>query len=40
VLAQLDRCPPVPLVAQDVEEYDAARVRSDLIRWHAVAMSR
>jgi sugar phosphate isomerase/epimerase len=40
VLAQLDRCPPVPLVAQDVEEDDAARVRSDLIRWHAEAMWR
>jgi len=26
VLAQLGRCPPVPLVAQDVEEHDAARM--------------
>jgi sugar phosphate isomerase/epimerase len=33
LLAQLDRVGPVPLIVQDASESDAARVRTDLIRW-------
>ncbi len=31
---QLNRIAPVPLIVQDAEEDDAARVRVDLLRWH------
>jgi len=40
VLAQLARLPPVPLIVQDASEDDAARVRYDLLRWHADHKSR
>lgn len=40
MLAQLSRCPAVPLVAQDVSEDDAARVHDDLLRWHVVGSRR
>ncbi|NMO51391.1 sugar phosphate isomerase/epimerase [Actinoplanes sp. TBRC 11911] len=33
LLSQLDRVAPVPLIVQDASESDAARVRTDLIRW-------
>jgi sugar phosphate isomerase/epimerase len=33
LLAQLGRLPPVPLIVQDAAEDDAARVRTDLLRW-------
>ncbi len=33
VFAQLSRLAPVPLIVQDATEDDAARVRSDLLRW-------
>ncbi|WP_214110138.1 sugar phosphate isomerase/epimerase family protein [Acrocarpospora catenulata] len=35
VFAQLARIAPVPLIVQDAAEADAARVRADLVRWHA-----
>jgi sugar phosphate isomerase/epimerase len=31
----LDRLDPVPVIVQDAAEADAARVRTDLLRWHA-----
>ena len=31
----LDRIDPVPVIVQDAVETDAARVRTDLLRWHA-----
>jgi hypothetical protein len=34
VYAQLNRVAPVPLIVQDANETDAARVRTDLLRWH------
>jgi sugar phosphate isomerase/epimerase len=34
VFTQLARVAAVPLIVQDVEENDAARVRADLLRWH------
>ena len=34
VFAQLNRVAPVPLIVQDANETDAARVRTDLLRWH------
>lgn len=34
VFAQLNRVVPVPLIVQDADETDAARVRTDLLRWH------
>lgn len=39
-LAELARCPAVPLVAQDVDEDDAARVHDDLLAWHVAAAGR
>lgn len=33
LLAQLARLAPVPLIVQDASEDDAARVRTDLLRW-------
>jgi sugar phosphate isomerase/epimerase len=33
VFRLLSRIPPVPLIAQDVEESDAARVHDQLVRW-------
>jgi sugar phosphate isomerase/epimerase len=33
VLAQLERIAPIPLIVQDADESDAARVRDDLLRW-------
>jgi sugar phosphate isomerase/epimerase len=35
VLRLLNQIAPVPLIVQDAAEDDAARVREDLIRWHA-----
>lgn len=35
VFRLLDRIGPVPVVVQDAVETDAARVRTDLLRWHA-----
>ena len=40
VFAQLARIAPVPVVVQDATEDDAARVRADLLRWHAEATTR
>jgi sugar phosphate isomerase/epimerase len=37
VFKLLTRVAPVPLIAQDVEESDAARVRRDLVRWNEEA---
>ena len=37
VFRQLSRLPPVPVIVQDADEADAARVRADLLRWHAEA---
>lgn len=34
---QLARLAPVPVIVQDAHERDAARVRADLLRWHAEA---
>ena len=34
VFNQLNRIAPVPLIVQDAQEDDAARVRIDLLRWH------
>jgi sugar phosphate isomerase/epimerase len=33
VFAQLARIAPVPLIVQDASEADAARVRTDMLRW-------
>lgn len=35
VLQLLDRIAPVPVIVQDAAEHDAARVRTDLLRWDA-----
>ncbi|HWN32930.1 MAG TPA: sugar phosphate isomerase/epimerase [Pseudonocardia sp.] len=35
VFRLLDRIDPVPVIVQDAVETDAARVRADLLRWHA-----
>ena len=35
VFTQLARLAPVPLIVQDADERDAARVRIDLLRWSA-----
>ena len=40
VFAQLSRVGPVPVIVQDATEDDAARVRADLLRWHAEAATR
>ncbi len=40
MLTQLSLLPPVPLVVQDADETDAARVHADLLRWHATAQRR
>jgi sugar phosphate isomerase/epimerase len=37
VFRLLSRVAPVPLIAQDVEESDAARVHDDLVRWNEEA---
>jgi sugar phosphate isomerase/epimerase len=37
---QLARLAPVPVIVQDAHERDAARVRTDLLRWHAEASAR
>jgi sugar phosphate isomerase/epimerase len=37
VFTQLARFAPVPLIVQDADERDAARVRIDLLRWSAEA---
>ena len=37
VFTQLARLAPVPLIVQDADERDAARVRIDLLRWSAEA---
>ncbi|GAA0380055.1 epimerase [Acrocarpospora corrugata] len=37
VFRQLSRIGPVPVIVQDADETDAARVRADLIRWYAEA---
>jgi sugar phosphate isomerase/epimerase len=37
VFSQLARLAPVPLIVQDADERDAARVRIDLLRWSAQA---
>jgi sugar phosphate isomerase/epimerase len=34
LFAQLARIGPVPVIVQDASEEDAARVRSDLVRWY------
>lgn len=36
VFAQLRRIVPVPIIVQDADEHDAARVFADLLRWSAV----
>jgi len=35
VLQLLDRLAPVPVIVQDAAEHDAARVRTDILRWDA-----
>lgn len=40
VFRQLDRIAPVPVIVQDADEPDAARVRADLLRWHTEAQAR
>jgi sugar phosphate isomerase/epimerase len=40
VFAQLARLGPVPVIVQDASEDDAARVRTDLVRWHDEASVR
>jgi hypothetical protein len=40
VFAQLARIAPVPVIVQGAAEDDAARVRTDLLRWHAEATLR
>lgn len=40
VFAQLAGIAPVPVIVQDADESDAARVRTDLLRWHAEASKR
>jgi hypothetical protein len=37
---QLARLAPVPVIVQDAHERHAARVRTDLLRWHAEASAR
>jgi sugar phosphate isomerase/epimerase len=40
LLRQLARLDPVPIIVQDADELDAARVRTDLLRWHRDASAR
>jgi sugar phosphate isomerase/epimerase len=40
LFAQLNRLAPVPLIVQDAAEHDAARVRTDLLRWSHEAAPR
>ena len=40
LLAQLRGLAPVPVIVQDADEDDAARVRNDLLRWHTQAPAR
>jgi sugar phosphate isomerase/epimerase len=40
VFSQLARVVPVPLIVQDADETDAARVRTDLLRWNDEAQAQ
>ncbi|GAA0975349.1 sugar phosphate isomerase/epimerase [Acrocarpospora macrocephala] len=40
LFTQLGRLAPVPLIVQDADEDDAARVHADLLRWYAKAENR